>query len=553
MSLLAANLEALARRYPETAAAVGSAADRSAGQWKASRSGPPAVMRGGLWLCSAFDPAAEARRAVPDWPDADFALLPGLGAGYLAEAAAERYSDLPIVVAEADPAWFREVLTHRDLTRLWDRVVPLLGPAAVVEAFFGALACPVIAWLPWRPLVQQEPDWLAAVADARERAQTRAGVNAATFRRFGGLWRRNLARNEACAAGARALTALQDRWRGCPAVIAAAGPSLADALDWIADRRERLVLIAVDTAWPALERRGLEPDVLVVLDGQYWNGRHLDKPLPERTLVVTEFTGPPRAFRAAPDRVFVASTSAGLLRRREADRWGVLGALPTGGSVATAAWSLALHLGCREIAFAGLDLGYPGGTHVRGSQFEEAALRTSGRLNPAETAALGLRGPGLTPRPAVDGGRVLSDARMDLFRAWLAEAAASRPDIPAVNLSRRGSVLPGIRSAGPDYAADWPVLTPRPRVSAPVLSAREPGAEPPWNAVAACLAAESPEAFDRAAAALDAAAAYWGPAWTAWAGRELASWRRFPSRRTRRRLADLAALTLAWRVEEKMP
>jgi len=548
MSLLAANLDALARFHPEAARVVAGAGAVERGQWRMARAGVPSVKRDGLWLCSAFDPVAEAAKAVPHWDDADFAFLPGLGAGYLAEAAAARYDDLPVVVAEADPAWFREVLVHRDLTALWGRAVPLVGPdPAVVGAFFGGLSCPNVATLRWRPLVQQEGAWHDAVADELARAQTRSGVNAATFRRFGKLWRRNLAHNEAYAAAVRPLAALRHRWRGCPAVIAAAGPSLADSLAWIAAHRTRLVLVAVDTAWAALARAGLEPDVLVVLDGQYWNARHLDPPLPPRTLVVTEWTGPPRAFRIAPGRVYVAATSVSLLRRREADRWGPLGALPTGGSVATAAYSLALHLGCAEIAFAGLDLGYPGGTHARGSQFEQAALDLGRRLVPAETSGLRLRGENLIPRPAVDGGTVLSDARMDLFRGWLADAAAARPDVRTVNLSRRGSFIPGLAPPPVSYGDAWPLLPPRNFDVPPLTRRTEESAAPPWDELERCL-----EARDSAFAAeieglWSAARSYWGTAWDSWAGREKTAWDRFPSPRTRRRLVELVELTLQWR------
>jgi hypothetical protein len=543
MSLLKANLNALSR-YPEAAAAVAAAPERALGEWTAARSGTPAVKRGGISLCSGFDPEAEARRAVPEWNGADFALLPGLGAGYLTEAVVERYPDLPVVVAEADAAWFREVLAHRDLTRLWDRAVPLVGPAESVGTFFSELACPHVETLPWRPLVQLEPEWNRAVADELSRAQTRAGVNAATYRRFGALWARNLARNET-RRDVRPLSALRDRWKGCPAVIAAAGPSLADAMDWIAEHRRRVVLVAVDTAWPALHRRGLEPDVLVVLDGQYWNGRHLDEPLPERTLVVTEWTGPPRAFRLAPGRVYVAASSVSLIRRRETEVWGDLGALPTGGSVATAAWSLALHLGCREVAFAGLDLGYPRGqTHVPGSQFEETALRRADRLEPAETAGVRLLGGGLTVRPGVDG-EVLSDARMDLFRSWLSRAAAARPDVTTVNLSRRGSFIAGLVSPEAGYGANWPELAPRPIDRSGALVSGESKLHPPWSALET-LADEGRD-VEVIEPAWAEARAYWGADWDSWAGREKTTWDRYPSARSRRGLADLAILTLSWR------
>lgn len=549
MSLLAANLRALSR-YPEAAAVVASAPDRQTGQWSAARSGAIAVKLGGLSLCSPFDPTGEARRAVPEWDGPDFALLPGLGAGYLAEAVADRYPDLPVVVAESDPAWFREVLTYRDLSALWEHAVPLIGPdPEVVGAYFAAFSCHRVETLRWRPLIQLEPEWHRAVADQLTLAQTRAGVNAATFRRFGGLWSRNLVRNERNG-DVRPLSRLKDQWKGCAAVVAAAGPSLADSIGWIKEHRSTTVLIAVDTAWPTLHRHGIEPDVLIVLDGQYWNGRHLDEPLPERTLVITEWSGPPRAFRLAPGRVYVAASSLGLLRRREADVWGELGTLPTGGSVATAAWSLALHFGCCEVAFAGLDLGYPNGqTHVPGSQFEDAALRRAWRLEPAETSGAKLLGTGLTERPGV-AGNVLSDARMDLFRGWLTRAAASRPDVTAVNLSRRGSLIPGLLVPGEGYGGGWPEPASRPADRSPSLVPQISRQVPPWAALESLAAWDKDRAQGFEALIENVwtqAVAYWGAEWSTWAGREKTTWDCYPSRRSRGHLVELAVLTLSWR------
>lgn len=522
------------------------------GEWVSSRRGPPAVRRGGVALCSAFDPVLEAERAVPDWgPEVDFAVLPGLGAGYLAEAVARRYPDLPLIIAEPDPGWTAEVFEVRGLEdlRALSSVVLIVGAdASAVGRFLEGLDCRTVEVLNWRPLAASDPGWFQLVAEAVSAAQARARVNTATYGRFGGLWQRNLLRNEASARAVRPLKALEGLRAGAPAVVAAAGPSLADALDWMVRLRDRYVLIAVDTAWPALAARGVEPDFLVVLDGQYWNARHVDRDPPDRTVVVTEWCGPPRAFRLAPGRTYAAATSIPFLRRREEGLWGTLGSLPSGGSVATAAWSLALLLGCTEVAFAGLDLGYPRGlTHVPGSQFEEAVHRTSRRLAPAETLGLGLRGlSGLSWRPALDGGLVRSDRRMDLFRDWLTAAVALHPEVRAVNLGTRGSLVPGLGRPEADYGHTWASLDFRPPSGGPVLeprSGRIP--EPPFALLAAVGDPDFGASLDRAwAGARD----YWGTeVWDRWAGRARATWDRFPSARSRRALEDLVRLTLTWR------
>lgn len=559
MSLLELNLRALEQRNSAVArrlAALPVLPDR--GLWSVSRSGLPTVRRDGVALVSGFDPPAEALRAAPVDADSDFLLLPGLGAGYLAEAAVAKNPDLPLVIAEADPGWFREVLSHRDLTALWTSpwVVPLLGPdPSVVGEFFGTVACRTVRTLLWRPVNDLEPRWHGDLNAEVAQAQARSRVNLATFQRFGGLWLRNVQKNEASARNLRPLQALAGRWAGVPAVVAAAGPSLADTFGWMEAHRDRFVLIAVDTAWPALSSRGLVPDVLVVLDGQYANARHVDRIPPASTLVVTEWTGPPRAFRLAPGRTYVAATSLPFLRQREAALWGSLGSLLSGGSVATSAWSLAVHLGCPEVAFAGLDLAYPQGqTHVAGSQFEEAVHRGSGRLTPAETLGLGLRGlDGLTLRPSLDGGQVLSDRRMDLFREWLSAAVLSRPEIKAFNLGSRGSLVPGLATIPSGWGESWPRRNPVAIESAPPLvRSNSPVPEPPFEILRAVLGARDfPRAVEEA---WNAAVSFWGAdVWNRWAGRAKTTWDRFPSDRSRRAVEEVVQSALDWRGFWKTP
>lgn len=539
MTTFEANLDALGPSHPAVAVLRG-APGPDRGQWSLSRTGLPVARISGVSLASAFDPRAEALRAVPGWgPDVDFALVPGLGLGYLVEAVVARYPDLPVVVAEPDPAWAREVLSHRDLSEVWAlrQVTFVVNPdPAAVGQFFDSVACRTVGTVPWRPLEVLNPRWSADLGDQVAGAQARGRVNGATFERFGALWKRNLVKNLQHARDVRPVSALAGTGRGRPAVIAAAGPSLNEALGWLETHRDRFVLVAVDTAWPTLAHHGIVPDLLVVLDGQYWNSRHVDPPVPGSTAVVTEWVGPPRAFRLAPGRTFVAGSSVPFLRRWESQAWGDLGALPSGGSVATAAWSLVLGLGCPEVAFVGLDLGYPKGqTHAAGSQFEEAIHRRSFRLGPAETRGLGLRDPALTGRPGVGGDLVLSDRRMDLYRDWLSRSVEAHPEIAVFNLSARGSLIRGLQAPFPDYGSHWKPLPPWNPPSVPAL-VRRPASTP-----------VPPPTSGPLEQVWEAVRQTWGAeVWDPWAGRAWATWKRFPSPRSLRAVHEALALASRW-------
>ena len=133
----------------------------------------------------------------------------------------------------------------------------------------------------------------------------------------------------------------------------------------------------------------------------------------------------PAVFRRQKGRPWLTRTRFPLGTLLE-DAAGISGELKAGGSVATAAWDLARHLGCSPMSIAGLDLGFPGGrTHYNGSLSRTLPLLWSARVSPAEDRYYhALHDAGARPVPSADGGRILSDRRMDVYAAWFAESAA---------------------------------------------------------------------------------------------------------------------------------
>jgi len=519
--------------------------------WDQARSGRPCVHRGGRWWASRFDPEGEARKSVEEIEDdVTFVLFTGIGAGYSVEAWSLRYPDLLMVVAEPDPDWYSQVQSFGILRNWGSRghhVVFLGEDLRALEGFLQRFHIAHVPVVGWRPQDDSAPEWRQCLVDLVRRHSAQSGVNWATSRRFVSRWASNLARNESISQ-LRPLTALKNAHAGQKALIAAAGPSLTDQLETLISTRKERVLIAVDTAWPVLRERGIHPDYLLVLDGQYWNARHVDA-LPEPvTKVVTDLTAPPRAFCLAPNRTYVAAVRLAFLRRREEEIWGELGDLPSGGSVATSAWSLALFLGCQSIEFAGLDLAYvQDQVHAVGTQFEERDRRRSTRLRTYGTLSRSR-----IPRDAdhsvraVDGALVRSDPRLDLYRSWLAQSIAAHPEVRAVNLSSRGSQIPGTLSS---LADDKTLSTPS---GSPVrgqflLRKAGPSSHPPFKRLEALTTAED---WPQAWAEVDREASRWWGAsrWDAWIGKARALWKAYPSSRTQRLLEKGVQYALEWRV-----
>ena len=554
MTVLEKNLEALESRFPGLGAELHDyPAPPELPEFFLSRSGAVTARWKGFTLASTFDPVAEAQKLLPEVDaEVDFAVVGGFGLGFVPLALLERYPDLPVLVAEPSPWWLGRLMEEIDLTSMLENPrlsLMLGGNPSQIGTYLSKFVCRKVSWLPLRSLVPLFGDWLTGVGRALDNFQAMTRVNQATLERFGPLWLRNLSRNEEALGdetrvSPTAVEALRSLAPGCRVVVAAAGPSLFLLLGTLKKYRKRFILISVDTAWATLKSAGLVADFLVIMDGQYWNARHVDGPVDPPTGIVSELVGHPSTLRLAPERLFLASSSVPFLRERELSSWGDLGVLKSGGSVATSAWSLALLLGAAEVAFAGLDLGYPsGGTHVRGSQFEERAHRLARRTSPAETLALSwMKEVGLTRRPAVDGGTVISDPRMDLYRSWLSLSLLENSQVKAWNLSPVGSLIEGLESAGNELFERWPVQrvpnwTSRPirMSSAGSLEALDDLAFP--EKVGALWV----DAWERLGKGL------WGTeAWKILGAQAVETWRAFPSERS------LRSLFAAWKFESAL-
>jgi len=465
-AFLAANLAALRGRFPELADRVGAAKGFELEPLTAASGEPSARIPDGPLLHSSRDPRAEARRLVRAvlGSAADTLVFLGLGLGYAAEACLE--SEVPRLIAcEADPGALAAAFRLRDFSRLLaDRRLGFVvggEPEALISALElsgGTRA----AILESKAATSTDPSWFERARRAVERWNAKGEVNENTLRRFGKLWVRNLARNLPRAAESPGVETLAGLFEGIPALVLAAGPSLDPILPYMKDVSKRALVLCVDTALRSLLRYGPEPDFLVVVDPQYWNWRHLAGLSAPSSFLVSETTTWPAVFRASRRGAFLGGSLFPLGRRIEAFVGGK-GHLGAGGSVATSAWDLGRIMGCSPLWMAGLDLGYPDGqTHARASLFEQRALASGKRLEPASSSqAAALVGVPCFEAPSMEGGRMRTDERMALY-AWWFESRFARPGSPPTfSLSPGALAVPGLGLgrieellAGPDRRAE---------------------------------------------------------------------------------------------------
>ncbi len=447
-------------------------------QSEATRSGELTVSLDGVRLHSVYDPRREARRLIEAELPAgcEVVVCYGLGLGYHVEELLTMRPEAEVIVVEPDTQLLEACAKLRDLrpvlsdTRV--RLLAAVAPEAVAMAVDEQAARNLVV-LRLRSVYEKDREYYEAVDTAVERLRSRAEINRNTLKRFGKLWVRNLTRNLEKTAEAIPLRLLEGLAAEMPVLLCAAGPSLDQVLPRLPQLAERCVVVAVDTSIAALMAAGVQPDIAVVVDPQYWNTRHLDAARDFTGILVSESSTHPRVFRLLDSATRVFCGSLFPLGKALEEALGPMGELGAGGSVSTAAWDLARRMGASQVISAGLDLGFPGrATHCKNSFFEERARLLCSRLDTLESHSFRYihdAAPYLTN--STDGGSVLTDKRMEIYRRWFENQLQQQPEPPAYTLSGAGVALEGVALMSLDDAAMLPVC--RERLNTRIARLRE--------------------------------------------------------------------------------
>ncbi len=453
MNLLQENLRCLLEKHPELAAKGIEHAAQGAAEIVATPSGQPTAVQGGQYIHSRYDPTREAQRLIDKElkDEAGCTIIYGFGLGYLVDAFRQRFSSLPLIVVEPNLSLFKLALGCRDLKKILSsgKIRWFLDerPEKIV---MDLEALSRIQILRLRSIFRLNPDYYRKLDSLLQSFVDQKEVNVNTLNRFGKLWVRNLLQNVELFATSPGASELRGLFRGTPALVLAAGPSLDEILPHLPALRERLLIVAVDTCFGLCLDCGVEPDFLITVDPQYWNSRHLDRTQAGKTLLISESSAHPRIFRqpAAEEATIFFVSSFFPLGQMLEDIIGEKGRIGAGGSVTTSAWDFTVKLGVKSIYIAGLDLGFPGKrTHCRGAFFEERMHTVSDRITPAESMVfqyINEAAPFLAK--ANTEGFTLTDRRMIIYKGWFENQLKQQLSEGPVtyNLSARGVKIDGM-------------------------------------------------------------------------------------------------------------
>ena len=266
-------------------------------------------------------------------------------------------------------------------------------------------------------------------------------VNIATLARFEKTWCSNIARNIGTVAGAAGANLFFDKFKGMPAIVAAAGPSLTASLEFIKSNMDRCVVVAVDTSYKILADNGIIPHFCMSVDPQLINARYFEGSAETETVLVADPTVHPSVFRFFKGRRAVTGVAFDMMKWIE-DISGRKGDLAHGGSVSTNAYDFARRLGASPVIMVGQDLSFTWGlAHAKGSYLDEQVHNRTHRFMNAQMTNRRQ----LTYLPPVfvagsRGGLVRTTQKMMIFKTWF----ENRNDPDLINATAAGVMLKGM-------------------------------------------------------------------------------------------------------------
>lgn len=352
-----------------------------------SASPPATTSPATTFLHSRVDPIAEAAKwaGAVEVENKYCFVVSGFGLGYhLAALFARLRGDAFVLCLEPDLALIATALAHVDLTTALESGRLVVLADADKGRMHRRLA-------PFSTLMMLGTQFVRHTPSTRMDAAGHAGLLAAisefvTFTRTSLMTTvsnaritcKNVAMNLVHYVSTPPIDLLKDRFAGDPAIVIAAGPSLARVVHQLEGLKGRAVLCAVQTALRPLLNRGIVPDFVTSLDfheisRKFFEGvgdlrhTHLVAEPKATWHVIDEYPGPISLLDNAWARLVIG------------DRLGARGALPAGATVAHLAYCLSVYLGCDPIIFVGQDLAYTG--HVFYTPGVEIHRAWTGEIN----------------------------------------------------------------------------------------------------------------------------------------------------------------------------
>ena len=272
---------------------------------------------------------------------------------------------------------------------------------------------------------------------------SRKNINIATLTRFQKLWSRNIIKNHKSFMTNKGIKNFFGKYKEKPCMVISAGPSLNDHIDDINKHQNKFIIIAVDSIFQTLEKRGINPDFIIAVDPQYINYKYFEYNKYYDPILVSEMSTFPMILEKYRGRIIFFRSVFPLAQWFEKFTE-AKGEIDMGGSVSTTAFDFAYRLGCSPIILFGQDLAFiRDRTHTRGSYVEKYWSLHSDRFNTSLNGSYKYIHNNLFIRIKSNDNKLINtDRRLMIFLAWFQNKMRDiKDDVKVYNTSLHGAMI----------------------------------------------------------------------------------------------------------------
>ncbi len=397
---------------------------------------------GTYYLHSTYDPKKEAEEYVQQEltdKNINVVIVVGFGLGYLTEAlcqACDKRTRISIVEPQLEV--LITALSSRDVTAvLADERIRLIAEPDTKQAVKETVAELSLDKLKgWKlivppPMLRLHKIFLQTFID-----QLGSGINAqissvATSFSLSELFLRNTLANLDITAHSPGVNHFRDCWKGRPAIIVAAGPSLNKQLPVLREVQNHILIIAVEKSWSILKKAGINAHITVAIDPRSPPAWEIEPP-DDVWFLVSSSCNPATVQSKTGKHVvsFASPAHEAILKPMVGER----GCLASGGSVANNAFSFAKLMGATPVILIGQDLAYTGGMSHASGYFDPKSLEKMQTTN---------KDNGYREIEGYWGDRVHTDRQLDSYRKWYEDYITLHPTETVINCTEGGAKIEG--------------------------------------------------------------------------------------------------------------
>lgn len=329
---------------------------------------------------SAYNPEKEAARMVDSYlaEIKEFSNIVMMGCGFFYQIQ-ELLKRTPnkfdfMLVVEHDAAVFKNALRCLDLSDVLGRPEIFFAVAESPVSLFQFLQSKGISIVANGMTILKHTtlckttDYYAQVEKQVNDVCTWAKVNISAQVKTTDIYCKNIFKNIPHMLKNPGVKHIFDLFKGVPAVIVAAGPSLSKNIDYLKEVKNRFLIVAVDTALKVLLSHGIEPHFVASIDYTPDNMRYFEGVGKLNTYLLADpevypdifakYEGPKIAVDLLNKSLCFWLQSQGIEK----------GAMGKGLSVAHTCFEIAVRSACEPVIFIGQDLAYTGGlSHSKGA------------------------------------------------------------------------------------------------------------------------------------------------------------------------------------------